>query len=438
MQEISTTIVGSDPKTDSRPYVRRGLLALLCGAGVIWGAWAWWTDHRYRSAMEEIEAEIVTGRYAMACRDLNKLLSWKSDSNGGIAYLLGSCELARGRKPAAREAWERVAPGAAFSERAIRGRMRLFQQSGELAAAEELVTRAAEDRRNERTTFLELLVPMFSELGRIDEAVRLVELRWEHLNERGEGALDPAIKLAREHVELTLNPLPVETIRALVEPAARLAPDDDRLWLGRANLAIRTAAYGEAQRWLDACLRRRAADTPVWRAQLNWGLATHRFDVVRLAMTHIPAVASTPAEIHRLRAWLAAHRDDLATEQRELESLREVDPSDLDAVDRMVQLAEKTGQPARGAELAREKLEIDRLRARYVQLHQRKQPIRDAVELAHLAERLGRRFENRAFLTVAVYQHPSRQDLRRALRQLTPGPSVIHTGARTLAEAVGD
>jgi enediyne biosynthesis protein E4 len=436
---MSDTSVASGPPTvwSRRRLVKRWLAGIGI-AGLVYLAWGWWGDRQYQAAMDEIEGQILTGRYAQACRDLNALLAWRKDSNGGITYLLGSTELARGRKPAAREAWERVAPGVAFSEPAIRGRMRLYQESGKFAAAEELVTRASEDHRNERTAFLKLLVPMFSELGRIDEAVRLVELRWEYLNEQHEGALDPAIKLVGQHLELTLNPLQVENIRAVVEAAARLAPDDDRVWLGRANLAIRIAAHDEAERWLDACLRRRPEDIPVWRARLSQGLATHRLDVVRQAMTHIPAEASTPAEIHRLRAWLAAHRNDIATERQELERLRQDDPSDLGALDRLVQLAEKAGQPARAVELARERLEIDRLRARYVQLHQRKQPIRAAVELAHLAERLGRTFERRAFLTVAVYQDPGRHDLQHALRQLTPSSSTIHTGPRTLAEAVSD
>ena len=130
-------------------------------------------------------------------------LSWKADPTGGIVYLLGSCELARGRTKAADEAWARVVPGSAFSERAIRGRMRLFHESGQFAAAERLINDAAEDPRNDRTALLVLLVPMLSELGRIDEAERLIEDRWEHLNRSGEGALEPAIKLLRQHIELT-------------------------------------------------------------------------------------------------------------------------------------------------------------------------------------------------------------------------------------------
>ena len=124
------------------------------------GGRAWWLDRDYRSAMTEIESDVMAGRYAIACRNLNKLLSWKADPNGGILYLLGSCELARGRNLAASEAWQRVVPGSAFSERAIRGRMRLLQDTGQFSAAEQLIIDASEDRRNDRTALLVELVPM--------------------------------------------------------------------------------------------------------------------------------------------------------------------------------------------------------------------------------------------------------------------------------------
>jgi hypothetical protein len=134
-------------------------------------------DRRYTSAMAEIKSEILAGRYAIACRNLEELLSWKADPDGEIVYNLGSCELARGRDWAAGEAWARVVPGSAFSERAIRGQMRLSNKAGQLAAAERLVKAAAEDPRNDRTALLVLLMPMFSELGRVDEAERLIEDR---------------------------------------------------------------------------------------------------------------------------------------------------------------------------------------------------------------------------------------------------------------------
>ena len=169
----------------------------------------------YISAMEEIEAEIKASRYGTACRKLSKLLSWKSDPKGGIVYLLGSCELARGRNQAADEAWARVVPGSAFSERAIRGRLRLFHDSGQLAVAEQIVNDAAADPRNDRTALMALLVPTYSQHGRLDEAERLIEERWEHLNETGEGASETAIDLVRMHVELAFKPNPVEDIACL-------------------------------------------------------------------------------------------------------------------------------------------------------------------------------------------------------------------------------
>ena len=101
--------------------------------------------------------------------------------------------------------------------------------------------------------------------------MRLIEARWEHLNEKAEGALEPAIQLLWQHIELTSKATPVETLRASIDQAGRLAPEDDRVWLGRANLAIRTGAYDEAGRWLDACQRRRPEDVPVWRARLRLG-----------------------------------------------------------------------------------------------------------------------------------------------------------------------
>jgi len=373
--------------------------------------------------MEEIESEVMAGRYAIACRNIERLLSWKADASGGITYLLGSCELARGRPQVARDTWKRVVPGSAFWEKAIRGRVRLFQESGQYTAAEQLINDAAEYRRSDRTAVRVQLVPMFTELGRIDEAERLIEDRWEHDNGLGEGALEPAIKLLRQHIELTGKSTPVETVRAVLDRAVRLAPEDDRVWLGQANLAIRTGAYEEAGRLLHACQQRRPDDVPVWRACLNWGIATKRIDVVQEAMTHLPLETLEPSQLHRLNAWLASLRGDGALEHQELEHLLVADPADLTALDRLTQMAEADGKPDRAAELRRKKGEISRLSARYEKLYERKQPIRDALEMAKLAEQLGRIFEARGFLTIALADDPYREDPRRDLNRLSQSPA---------------
>jgi enediyne biosynthesis protein E4 len=416
----------------------RLVLAFFFVVGVSLGGWVWWADRSYRNAIMQIELEMANGRFATAARSLTKLLVRQPDS-GEAAILLARCEQERGRHEAAARALARVAPGSVFSHRAILARMRLAHDKGQFAAAEQIVNTAAEDPRNDRSHARFLLVPIYSQLGRLDEAERLIEERWEHLNQTGEGASEPAIDLVRMHIELTFKPNPVEDVRAYLDQAASLAPDDDRVWLGRANLAIRTGVYDEAERWLDACLKRRPEDVPVWRARRSWGIATNRIDVVQRALKHLPAEDSTSAQVHRLKAWLAAKRDDVATERRELERLLAEGPADLTALDldRLAQLAEKGGQPAQAAKLLHKKAEIDRIRARYEKLYDRNQPIRDAEEMAGLAEQLGREFEARVFLTVAISEEPECDDLRHSLRRLMSQSSKpVALRGQTLAEVI--
>jgi hypothetical protein len=73
---------------------------------------------------------------------------------------------------------------------------------------------------------------------------------------------------------------------------------------------------------------------------------------------------------------------------------------------------------------------------RYEKLYDRTQPIRDAVEMAEIAERLGRIFEAQVFLTLAIAEDRERVDLRQTLRRLLRTP-VRHTNrGETLAQLV--
>jgi tetratricopeptide (TPR) repeat protein len=226
-------------------------------------------------------------RFGIAARKLSELLPRRPVSDQAV-YLLGTCEKARGRYQAATEAWARVTPGSEFSYQAVQARMRLAEDSGRFADAERLVNEAAQDPRSERTELLVMLVPLFSQLSRLDEAERLVA----------------------------------------------------------------------------------------------------------------------------------------------------VDPGDLTALDRLIRLAEHDRQPDRAAQLRREKAAIDGVPARYEKLYDRKQPIRHAVEMASLAERLGRTFEARAFLTLAIAEDPEREGQRRDLARLLYSPPAIAGRAQTLAEAL--
>jgi enediyne biosynthesis protein E4 len=389
---------------------RRGwwlVLALFIVAGLVWAGWAWWSARRYRNAMAEINAAMTAGRFGLAARNLDQILAWKPVSDEA-AYVLGLCEQARGRSREATAAWARISAGSDFTQRGILARLRLIHDTGRLAAAEKLILDAAGDPRNDATDLLVLLVPVYSQIGRSDEAEGLIEARWEHLKAMGRATPEQSIKLVRVHMDLTWKALSVESLRVYLDQVGRMAPDDDRIWLGRANLAIQTGANDDAKRWLDACRRRRPDDAAVWRATLDWGVATDQIKVVQEARKHLPTIESSPADVHRLAAWLCSRNGNVECERRELEGLLAAAPADLTAMNRLAQLAEKSGQPARVAELETRKAELDQLRTRYVKLYERTQHMRDAEEMAHLADRLGRNFEARVFRTLAAAQGPER------------------------------
>jgi enediyne biosynthesis protein E4 len=416
---------------DARRWSTIVLLAVVAGGSLWWARRSWYA----RRAMAEVREEVEAGRHSTAARKLIEFLAERPDSDEA-AYLLGNSELARGRERAATEAWARVRPDSPFATRAVQRRMELEVAGGRFAAAEHLVTKAMADPRIDATALPLCLGPIYWIQGRIQDAEQGIERRWAVWNERGEGASEKAIDLVRLYVDLWRAPLPVELVRDRLEKVGQLAPDDDRVWLGKANLAIRTGHYDEAERWLVACLRQRPDDVPVWRARLDWAVASGRVTEVREALKHLPLSGSTPAQVPRLAAWLATKRGDRATEQAALERLITVDPTEFTALDRMAELAVEQGQPDRAAGLRDRKAQIEPLRARYQKLYQRNQSRRDAAEMARLATLLGRRFEALAWKTLAGALRPDRNDLPRDLAALDQADRTINEPGCTLAQAL--
>jgi len=57
------------------------------------------------------------------------------------------------------------------------------------------------------------------------------------------------IALLRQPAKLeSINPEPIEAIRPALEKSAENSPDDDQIWLGRANLTIRTGQFAAGKR----------------------------------------------------------------------------------------------------------------------------------------------------------------------------------------------
>jgi tetratricopeptide (TPR) repeat protein len=399
----------------------------------IWCGWKLYELKCYGRAMAEIKREIQAGRHGHALRLLEGLSAWKLESDEAD-YLLGVCENARGQSRAAFQAWERVPAGSPFAARAIRARVEQLIERGRLADAEELITKALNDPRTQGSALRLFLGLVCSMQGRTEEGQRWIETCWNRLNEAGDGGSDQAILLVRLHIQLRREVPAVESVRSLLDRAARSSPDDDRVWLGKARLALRVGSYDEAVRWLDACQRRRPDDVPVWRARLDWALATQRVTAVRLALAHLPVEQSTPAQVQRFAAWLAAHGRDGASERRALERLTAVDPTDFAALDRLVAIADKPNEADRAGELRCKKAEVDRLLARYELLVKRNQTMRDAAEMASVAARLGLQFEARVFLTIAIATDPDNRALRDELAVIKRNLSATSLPAGSLAD----
>jgi thioredoxin-like negative regulator of GroEL len=341
---------------------RRGRWAAVIGPAIVIGglAWCggrWWDVRRYRNAMARIGEAVQKGRYAAAARDLSALLDWRADSDEAL-YLLGVCQKALGRARQADAAWARIPQGAPASSRAVTARMDLLIEQGRLTDAENLIEREAEARGADGSALRMLLIPVLVLEGRDRQAGRLIESRWRILDAKGEGASEQAINLARLHIELRWNTPPADAVRAYLDQVGRLAPDDDRIWLGRANLAIRVGSPDEAPRWIDACLQRRPEDPAVWQARLDWAMRTNRLTEARTALKHLPGWTASPAELYRLRAWLAAACGDIESQRRALASLIVEAPEDVDALKRFETLAQGKAAKTADDELRRRKAEM--------------------------------------------------------------------------------
>lgn len=407
-------------------------LIAVVAAGVFWSGRTWWNGRWSQRVLDESRKDMASGRPGRAAQKLRQLLSWQPHADEA-AYMLGNCEQARGQFPAAIEAWSRVTPGSSFATPAIQARMELELARGRLADAEQRVLQALDDPRNEGSGIALVLGLLYARQGRLQEARRSLETTWERMSAAGQANWERAIPLARLHIHLRLDPPPAEAIRAFLDQAARRAPDDDRVLLGLANLAIQTGKYDEAKRLLDTCLKRRPDDLPVCNARLRWGVATRKIDAVIKAAEHLPFDDWLPAQVHRLAAWLSATRGDLDGEKHALKRVLENDPTDVTAWDRLIELAQNQ-QSDEASESRKNKEAIERLQTRYRSLDRRNQPFRDAEEMARLAEKLGQPFEALVFLTIASAANPERMELKTERARLMQERRARKRPGETLAE----
>jgi tetratricopeptide (TPR) repeat protein len=422
-----------DPRGD-RATGRRwpGFLckALLAGA-LSWAGWLIVTARRFESGLAEVRRLMDADQFGTARERLRRLSS-VSSNDPEVAYRLGVCAHAGGDIPAALAAWSRVAPRSDWGVRASLARARtLVGDLGRFRDAEvileELLRQGGPARDEVRHTLSELY---FWE-GRREAMSRLIEQAWGT-------AADPVLEL-RDHWRSDSAVTLIEQVRWEVERAAQRAPDDDRVWLAMASLALQTGRFDEAASWLDRCATRRRDDPAVWRARLAWARAVGDRAQVRRALAQLPADEFSAAERLALRAWLAEHRGDRESERQALEQLVAIAPGDIEALDRLAVLAWESGRLDRAREYRRRKAELDAAKDRYRLLLDEKITPERFAEFAGLAESLGRQFEALGWWTLCTRYAPSDRTAQAGLSrsQRRPDPQPLAHGV-TLAELLVD
>ena len=212
-----------------------------------------------------------------------------------------------------------------------------------------------------------------------------------------EGAPDPSRVLRR--LELyDRAAFPIGVVRSAVE---RSDPNDDRVWLARANLARASGQLDEARRLIGECGKRRPDDPVVARSALMLAMTDDDPSAAWIAAARIPTHLLTIAERLRLRAWFAGFATDPEIGRKALEDLVKVDPGQTAAWDLLAELAFARGDRTEAESLRRRKAEINTLRARYEALLGREIENASPGELAELASQLGRETEARGWSMIA-------------------------------------
>ena len=344
------------------------IVIALVAVGLLWGALKCFKGWHYQRSIAQIEYEIDQGLSSLAAKHLGDVLDeypGSDECSSSWATVKGpAAGLRLQPKPGSRS--RRIPPSLFVRSK---NRADLALEQGKIAEAEQIILRECDAGRSTGPDPSLLLGPVYYRQGRVKEAMRSVEATWRAHSKSGGTASETAIKQLRLYIHYRSSSIPYDSVRATIELAGRVAPDDDRIWLCKGRLAIATGEYKEASRWLDRCQEMHPEDPAVWDARLEWAMATHRVLVAREALKHLPATEFSPAQVARVTAWFARERGDHESERRSLERLLDLEPTDDVAFDRLIESSTKNGQPEVAVELRRRKAEIGKLQARYRKLY---------------------------------------------------------------------
>jgi tetratricopeptide (TPR) repeat protein len=337
---------------------------------------------RLRTGLTEARKELAAGRYSTA---RSKLLELKraGTSDGEVLYLLGQCELHQGRRDAALEAWAQVPSSSRWAVSAALQRGMVLLDAEQFSRAEDALVSARQyAKAGDTVRVLQALAMLYEIEGRTGEMRAALVETWQYSDK-------PAALVQKLSKQDTV-PLAVGTLRKALGAGPS---DDDRVWLGRANLATRTGDLDAAAVLLDRCLTKRPSDPVLWRARLELAQAAGDVTALWLALQHLGADQVSKVELARIRGWLAAKVGDVAAERAALRTVVELDAGDVGALDRMGTLAAQSGDDDEVRRIRTRQAEVSAATIRYHELVQGDASGGDLAERARLAELLGRGVE---------------------------------------------
>ncbi|QEH34312.1 FG-GAP repeat protein [Aquisphaera giovannonii] len=394
-----------------------------------------WNAQRLEGELRLAAADMEAGRLSTARQRLVSL-SERWPGRDEVWLQLGLCEAARGNAAATLSTLSRIPTVSRLYARAAGPMSQAAIGLGRIGEAERILATVEDLPGPDGDALCRTRVILLGQLGRTDEAARLLEARWRLAAGPPPAAEAVRLGILRDHIGLDLEPFPLQMNLSILKAGGR-APDgadEVLLTLARAHLATRSGAFDEARSALEPLLARPQGDLDAWKAWLRWAVAAARPDEARRAAAELPASSFGAAELASLQAWFAAGRRDHAAERRALERLIELDPGREEALLRLSVLAREQGDRAAADRYRARKDELDRARDRYLALY-REQALADHLdEMAELAGRLGRRFEARAFREISASRQPGGAPAPSAS---SPDVPANRPPGVTLAEALG-
>ena len=280
-------------------------------------------------------------------KTLKTAFSW--GLQGEIDYWLGVSEALCGRHAQALAAFARVPPGFPFEPRGAYLEASLNLQRGRLRTAERRLLEVLAHGGDGLNPLRMLLVRVYEIQGRFQDAAGPIR---ECLAE----APDP-VPILSELWSHDQPAIPTESLRAALDDAMRMAPDDDRVWLGYARLALVNGRFDVADYWLRRCLE--APDEAVWLARLDWARGVGRPDEALAALRELTPGRLSLAQQLSWQAWLLRSQGDFDRERAVLERLNHLDPHDRPTLRRLAELATTEGKPDLAVQLRERVAEAD-------------------------------------------------------------------------------